>query len=479
MSAYINKTATCGSGAGRCKQKPISLSAFHEQLEKAENEMSVNKAKSAPAASLPTVRALTSSPTSKTNKQVNTLHTKAHDIPIGNGSTMPEAVVSDSLRGGRRGRRHCSHRGRSCPRLLTPTREVPHELQKVDRMTSSDFRHDFAAHLENMRTRQKDQEHMRFFQLAMQENRHLFAGKTVLILACGTGTLALMAVRAGAKMVFALDHSQVTDYARLVVQANKMEHVVKVLHGRVEDVKLPQRVDGIVCNWMGQCLLYESELLELIQARDRWLKPEGFILPDLGALYLLAGAEHLLKNERCDWWLDVYGFNMNALRRYALAEPRFARTTGERVLTSAEQVLCLDLRTASREDLHIDRKIQLTVHQDGYCECFVLYFDVSFSRAHLPLQLSCNPCLNTSLKSLWYQTLLFVEQPFIMRTKSIYTGRLIFRPWPSFQRMKIHVELTAGSADGIQWSPLVHKSWLLTSRFQTVAEVAQCQDLLN
>ncbi|XP_032586974.1 protein arginine N-methyltransferase 1 [Drosophila mojavensis] len=497
MSAHHNKATTCGkSDASRRKQKPISLSAFHAQLEKAQSKANKNKASSSPATASPPAPisalagppALTAVPASnatvKTDKESNVKslsngYHKINKIPIGNSTTKSKAVTADSLRGARRGLCYSSQRVRSCPRLPTPTRDVPHELQTVDRMTSSDFRHDFAAHLENMRTWQKNQDHMRFFQLAMHENRHLFAGKTILNLTCGTGTLALMAARAGAKTVFAVDHSQVTDYARLVVKANKMQHIVKVLHGRVEDVKLPQRVDGIVCNWMGQCLLYESELMQLIQARDRWLKPDGFILPDLGALYLLAGAEQLLKNERCNWWLDVYGFNMNAMRRYALAEPRFVRTKGEHLLTLAHKVLSLDLRTASREDFQIDREIRLKVQKEGYCECFVLYFDVSFSRAHLPLKLSCNPCLNSPLKSLWHQTLLFVEQPFIMRTSSIYTGHLTFRPWPNLQRMKISIELVGSTADGIQWKPLVRKSWHLTSRFQTVEEVAQCQDLLN
>ncbi|EDW17453.2 uncharacterized protein Dmoj_GI12676 [Drosophila mojavensis] len=247
MSAHHNKATTCGkSDASRRKQKPISLSAFHAQLEKAQSKANKNKASSSPATASPPAPisalagppALTAVPASnatvKTDKESNVKslsngYHKINKIPIGNSTTKSKAVTADSLRGARRGLCYSSQRVRSCPRLPTPTRDVPHELQTVDRMTSSDFRHDFAAHLENMRTWQKNQDHMRFFQLAMHENRHLFAGKTILNLTCGTGTLALMAARAGAKTVFAVDHSQVTDYARLVVKANKMQHIVKML----------------------------------------------------------------------------------------------------------------------------------------------------------------------------------------------------------------------------------------------------------
>ncbi|EDV95703.1 GH15628 [Drosophila grimshawi] len=366
-------------------------------------------------------------------------------------------------------------------------RLVPHELRSVDQMTSADFRHDFGAHLENMRCMQKDQQHMHFFQTAIEENRHLFEKRTILVLSCGTGTLALLAAQAGASTVYAMDNSNVTDYAQLVVKHSSYAHVIQVLHGRVSDVELPQQLDGIICNWMGHCLLYESQLVELLQARDRWLKPAGFILPDLGELYLLGGAHQLLKNDRFNWWLNVYGFNMNALRRYSLAEPRFVKTHGEQLLTLAHKVLQLNVATARVEDLQIDRQFRLQVEQEGYCECFVLYFDVGFSRAHhhQPLQLSCNPCLRTPLKSLWSQTLLFVEQPFVMRPSLSYTGHLLFKALAQEQQaqkqlnlnqMQIEIEFFESSEDGTFGRPLVLKRWLLLPRFQTAQEVVSCQD---
>ena len=40
------------------------------------------------------------------------------------------------------------------------------------------------------------------------------------------------------------------------------------------------KVDIIVSEWMGYCLLYESMMETVIYARDRWLKPGGLVLPD-------------------------------------------------------------------------------------------------------------------------------------------------------------------------------------------------------
>ncbi|KQS44199.1 uncharacterized protein Dere_GG26603 [Drosophila erecta] len=371
-------------------------------------------------------------------------------------------------------------RVRSSPGIPTPPRNVPKELEELDRMTSADFRHDTAARLDIMRSREKGQEHMHFFQNVLHQQRNLIKDRTILVLCCGTGTLALMAARMGAKRVYAVDYSKVTGYATLVVRQNGYEGVVKVMNGRMQDLKLPTKVDGIVCNWMGHCLLYESEILEVLEARDRWLKKGGFILPDLGSLYLVASEEHKLKSERCNHWRNVYGFNMNALRRYAVAEPCVALTTGEKLLTMAQCVLRLDLKNARKEDLFIDRNIRLTVNREGYIECFLLFFEVQFSSS-LHFKLSCNPCFKSPFKSLWMQSVLFVEQPFVMRKKLHYTGNLKFKALKpnNFKEMEIRIELYEGHEyydDWVMCTGLVAKRWLMLEGSQTLSDVESCQD---
>ena len=45
-----------------------------------------------------------------------------------------------------------------------------------------------------------------------------------------------------------------------VVKLNKYEDVIQVLHQRVEDVEISEKVDVIVSEWMGFYLLHESML---------------------------------------------------------------------------------------------------------------------------------------------------------------------------------------------------------------------------
>ncbi|PNX59577.1 putative protein arginine N-methyltransferase 6-like protein, partial [Trifolium pratense] len=74
--------------------------------------------------------------------------------------------------------------------------------------------------------------------------------------------------------------------AKHVVKANNLSDIITVLHGRVEDLQLSEKVDVIISNWMGYMLLQESMLGSVIIARDRWLKPGGLMLPSYATVYL-------------------------------------------------------------------------------------------------------------------------------------------------------------------------------------------------
>ena len=104
---------------------------------------------------------------------------------------------------------------------------------------------------------------------AMERNKHLFMGKTVLDVGCGTGVLAMFAARAGAARVIGVDMSTIALHARRVVEDNGLQGVVTIIHGKVEEVELPvARVDVLVSEWMGYCLLYESMLDSVLYARS-------------------------------------------------------------------------------------------------------------------------------------------------------------------------------------------------------------------
>lgn len=45
------------------------------------------------------------------------------------------------------------------------------------------------------------------------------------------------------------------EYTRQLVKQNGWEELVTVLQGRAEEIELPEQVDVLVSEWMGNCLL--------------------------------------------------------------------------------------------------------------------------------------------------------------------------------------------------------------------------------
>lgn len=93
--------------------------------------------------------------------------------------------------------------------------------------------------------------------------------------------------------------------SKQIIKDNKLDHIVEVVHGKIEDIKeLPdgiEKVDVIISEWMGYCLLYESMLNTVLYARDKWLAADGVLFPDRAKLYVCAIEDRQYKDDKINW----------------------------------------------------------------------------------------------------------------------------------------------------------------------------------
>ena len=112
----------------------------------------------------------------------------------------------------------------------------------------------------------------------------------VLDLGAGVGVLGLLAAKCGARRVYCVEPSHVASHIDVLARANNVADRVVTIRGRIEDVVLPEQVDVLLSVFTGNLLFTEDLLPSLYFARDRYLKPNGAMIPDRARL-LIAGAE--------------------------------------------------------------------------------------------------------------------------------------------------------------------------------------------
>ncbi|KAG0581166.1 hypothetical protein M758_4G233000 [Ceratodon purpureus] len=207
--------------------------------------------------------------------------------------------------------------------------------------------------------------------------------KVVMDVGCGTGILSIFCAFAGARKVYAVDASDIAVQAKEVVKANRLSDVITVLHGRVEDLNINEKVDVIVSEWMGYMLLYESMLGSVIYARDRWLKTGGLMLPSFATLYMAPVTNAEKYSECIDFWRSVYGIDMSAMlplaKQHSFEEPCIENIAAESVLSwpiVIKQINCKTITIAELESVKADFSVSsiMTAPLHG----FALWFDVSF-----------------------------------------------------------------------------------------------------
>ncbi|XP_037955604.1 protein arginine N-methyltransferase 1-like [Teleopsis dalmanni] len=338
-----------------------------------------------------------------------------------------------------------------------------HDLE-VNKMTSREFYQDPRARVDYQQYILRDTEYFNLFKLAILYNKHLFVNRTVLNLNCELGLLALFAAKAGAKTVYAIDDSKVVDYTRQVVASNGFEHIINVIEGNIRTIKLPTKVDIIIADWLGYTLLFESTCADVIYARDHWLKDSGIIFPDIARMFLLLGQNTENRNAYTEWWHNVHGFNMKALRQSVTKTPKFQYVGKENLLTDRYEIYDLDMNTATIADLKVRSQFIFNIKRSCTIDVAITYFEAKFSKSHIPVYIRTNPSCKRSTR--FKQGIFYFNKPVNVEASSLLYGGIEMCPAQfntDFKCIDINFELYAGNPGNSNLLTEMH--WRLPSYF--------------
>jgi hypothetical protein len=181
----------------------------------------------------------------------------------------------------------------------------------------------------------------------------------------------------------AVDNSAIINKARENVYKNGFADVINCLSGRIEDVILPvPKVDIIISEWMGYCLLYEAMLPSIIWARDKYLQPDGLLVPSHATIWAAPVSDEEYIQENVSFWADVYGFDMAAMQEGIYDDVRMRHLSESSLCGEPFPVRQLRLHQTTVADLafKVPWSTKLSpgaVRLDG----FAVWFDIFFARS--------------------------------------------------------------------------------------------------
>lgn len=212
------------------------------------------------------------------------------------------------------------------------------------------------------------------------DHKSLFEGKVVLDVGCGTGILSMFCAKAGAARIIAVDNSAIIDKARENIFNNGFADKITCLRGKIEEVHLPvEQVDIIVSEWMGYCLLYEAMLDSVIWARDRYLKPEGLMVPSHMNMWVSPISDPDYISDHIAFWRDVYGFDMKAMQNGIFDDAQVLDMPSSTLCGEPFPFLQLSLHTTAVKDLVFKREWKAKLSQDiDALDGFIIWFDSFF-----------------------------------------------------------------------------------------------------
>lgn len=245
----------------------------------------------------------------------------------------------------------------------------------------------------------------------------------------GTGILSMFAAKAGAARVFSIECSNIADYAQKIIEDNGLANIITLIKGKVEEVVLPdgiEKVDIIISEWMGYCLFYESMLDTVLYARDKWLDPEnGLMFPDRCSLFITGIEDRQYKEDKIDWWNNVYGFDMSTIKKVAITEPLVDVVESKQVVTNSYMVKEIDLYSVKKADLAFNSPFQITARRSDYIQALVTYFTVEFSKCHKKIGFSTAPDAHYTH---WKQTVFYLNDNITVKKGEEIRGEFSMQP---------------------------------------------------
>jgi type I protein arginine methyltransferase len=208
----------------------------------------------------------------------------------------------------------------------------------------------------------------------------------VLDIGAGTGILSLLAARAGARRVFAVEPDDIIEIGRAFAAANGLADRIDFIQALSTRIALPETVDVVVSDIRGVLPLHRLHIPSIVDARERHLADVGRLIPSRDTLWAAPAELASVYEDRIASWEErPYGLDVGVARTLAANAWRRISAPADALLADPERLAVLDYRSISSPD--VKSSVKFEISRSGTVHGVIVWFDtelaqgVSFSNA--------------------------------------------------------------------------------------------------
>jgi len=202
-------------------------------------------------------------------------------------------------------------------------------------------------------------------------------GAVVLDIGTGTGILSFLACHAGAAKVYAVEPGNVIQLARDAARKNGLADRIEFIQALSTEIDLPEKVDGIVADIRGVLPFYSRSLVSIIDACDRFLKPDGWVVPGRESVWAALASCPEYYRPITEVWNTEPRFNFEEARVYSLNSMRATRLPPQSTLVESKRWAVLDYRRL--RDLEIHTRMRWQIERGGVTHGLCMWYDCETS----------------------------------------------------------------------------------------------------
>lgn len=218
--------------------------------------------------------------------------------------------------------------------------------------------------------------------------KHIDSDDIIVDLGTGSGILAFFAAKQNPKKIYAIDHSDFIAVAEKIAQYNGIQNI-EFIQTNSRNFKPEGKVDVILHEQIGDYLFNENMVDNILDLKQRVLKPEGKIIPAKFELFLEPVCLLESYNIPFIYENDFYGIDFGFLRSHFEPLQEFMpedykqewldSSAVKHFLCEPEPILYIDLeKLNSAKDIAQKINCLKQVKNPGYLDAFCLYFKVLF-----------------------------------------------------------------------------------------------------